>query len=155
MKVLFLDIDGVLNMFGNSYRTFMKPYGQHIEPHIVQRLNYVMESVPELSIVISSSWRLNMEDLQKQLMEQGFKHWERVIGHTPSLDARGQEIIAWMVGKEIQRYLVLDDESFDICGEKCDVIPRECFIQTDMNEGLLNKDAMFIVNYFNEPKDSK
>ena len=56
---------------------------------------------------------------------------------------------------ELQRYLVLDDESFDICGEKCDVIPRECFIQTDMNEGLLNKDAMFIVNYFNEPKDNQ
>ena len=55
MNIIFLDIDGVLNMYGSSSRTFMKPYGQHIEPHIVQRLNYICEKVHNLNIVISSS----------------------------------------------------------------------------------------------------
>ena len=43
MNIIFLDIDGVMNMYGSTSRTFMKPYGQHIEPHIVQRLNYICE----------------------------------------------------------------------------------------------------------------
>jgi hypothetical protein len=35
--LVFLDIiDGVLNMYGSSCRTFMKPYGQHIEPHLIK-----------------------------------------------------------------------------------------------------------------------
>ena len=49
MKVIFLDIDGVLNMYGASCRTFMKPYGQHIEPHLVTRLNYVLENVNDVN----------------------------------------------------------------------------------------------------------
>ena len=150
MKVIFLDIDGVLNMYGDSCRTFMKPYGQHIEPHLVARLNYVLENVNDLKIVISSSWRLNMKDLEKQMTEQGFKYWDYVVGKTPSGEARGLEILAWLSDKEIEKYLVIDDEHFDICGKKCNVIPSNRFLQTDGNEGLLNKDALHIIKYFKD-----
>lgn len=150
MKVIFLDIDGVLNMYGASCSTFMKPYGQHIEPHLVTRLNYVLENVNDLKIVISSSWRLNMKDLEKQIKEQGFKYWERVVGRTPTREARGLEILDWLSDKDIEKYLVIDDENFDICGEKCNVIPANCFLQTDGNEGILNKDALNIIKYFKD-----
>jgi len=53
MKVIFLDVDGVLNIMGGSYRTFMKPYGHHIEYHLVQRLNYIIEKTGA-KIVVSS-----------------------------------------------------------------------------------------------------
>ena len=148
MKVIFLDIDGVLNMYGASCRTFMKPYGQHIEPHLVNRLNYILEKVEDLKIVISSSWRFDMKDLEKQIKEQGFKYWDRVIGKTPVGDARGLEILDWLSEKEVEKYLVIDDECFDICGEVCNVIPVKRFLQTDGNEGILNKEALFIVDYF-------
>ena len=151
MKVIFLDIDGVLNMYGASYRTFMKPWGQHIEPHLINRLNYILEKVEDLKIVISSSWRSNMEDLEKQMKEQGFKHWERVIGKTPDIHFRGDEIHAWINNFNFEgKYLVIDDETTDICGDYCNVIPKKNVLKTDGNEGLLNKDAIFIVDFFND-----
>lgn len=152
MKVIFLDIDGVLNMYGASYRTFMKPLGQHIEPHLINRLNYILEKVEDLKIVISSSWRSNMEDLEKQMKEQGFKHWERVIGKTihDKTGFRGIEILEWFVKNTAEKYLVIDDETTDICGDYCNVIPKKNVLKTDGNEGLLNKDAIFIVDFFND-----
>jgi len=149
MNIIFLDIDGVLNMYGESSRTFMKDYGQHIEPHLVCRLNYICENVDNLSIVISSSWRFNMKDLKKQIEEQGFKHWNLVIGATPDLNFRGDEIMAWIKGHNFKgNYLVIDDEITDICGDYCNIILKENTLQTDGNEGLLHKDAMYIINYF-------
>ena len=166
MNLIFLDIDGVLNMCGSSSRTFMKPYGQHIEPHLVQRLNYICENVKGLQIVISSSWRSDMEDLQKQLEEQGFKYWQIVIDKTPmarrinpeskppyDLEClhRGEQIQEW-IDKNMfdKKYLVIDDEIQDICGKTCNVIPRENVFETDMNEGMLDRDAKKIVEYFKE-----
>lgn len=153
MNIIFLDVDGVLNMYGSSYRTFMKPWGQHIEPHIVQRLNYICENVKDLKIVISSSWRSVMEDLEKQIKEQGFKYWDKVIDKTPDLNFRGEEIKKWIdINSFNGKYLVLDDEKVYICGDYCNEIPKENVLQTDGNEGLLHKDAMYIINYFKEVK---
>ena len=151
MNIIFLDIDGVLNMYGSSYRTFMKPYGQHIEPHLVGRLNYILENVEDLKIVISSSWRSNIQDLEKQMNEQGFKHWDKVIGKTPYIRFRGHEIQAWINENKFKdRYLVIDDEVTDICGDYCNAILKENTLQTDGNEGLLHKDAMYVINFFKE-----
>ena len=152
MKVVFLDIDGVLNMYGASYRTFMKPYGQHIEPHLVNRLNYILEKVEDLKIVISSSWRNDMKDLENQMKKQGFKFWDRVIGKTihDKTGFRGFEILEWFVKNTAEKYLVIDDEITDICGDYCNVIPGKNVLKIDGNEGLLNKDAIFIVDFFND-----
>lgn len=151
MNIIFLDIDGVLNMYGSSCRTFMKPYGQHIEPNLAQRLNYICENVKDLCIVISSSWRSNMEDLEKQMNEQGFKYWDKVIGKTPHIRFRGHEIQAWINENKFKdRYLVIDDEVTDICGDYCNAILKENTLQTDGNEGLLHKDAMYVINFFKE-----
>lgn len=154
MNIIFLDVDGVLNMYGSSCRTFMKPYRQHIEPHLVCRLNYICENVKDLKIVISSSWRSVMEDLEIQIKEQGFKYWDsHVIGKTPHIRFRGHEIQAWINENKFKdRYLVIDDEITDICGDYCNIILKENVLKTDGNEGLLHKDAMYIINYFKEAK---
>lgn len=169
MNIIFLDIDGVLNMQGSSSRTFMKPSGQHIEPHIVQRLNYICKEVSDLNIVISSSWRSDMNDLKLQLEEQGFKYWNLVIDKTcqPKLISsnqppynletdyvcmhRGQQIAEWLHRNRFKdKFLVIDDEIQDICGTTCSSIDRECVYEVDSNEGLLHRDAIAIVNYFKE-----
>lgn len=153
-------------MYGSSCRTFMKPYGQHIEPNLAQRLNYICENVKDSYIVISSSWRNNMEDLQKQLEEQGFRYWCKVISKTPECyrehedyskpckllnQFRGEQIAQWIKNNDFKgKYLVIDDEVVDICGDYCNVIPKENVLQTDGNEGLLHRDAMYIINYFKE-----
>ena len=140
MRIIFLDIDGVLNIMSNSYRTFMKPYGQHIEPHLVQRLNYLIEKT-NANIVISSSWRGDMEDTEKQMNEQGFKHWDKVIGKTgrDKEGHRGNEIKEWLTihkDNKIESFCVLEDETADVCGSKCRAIMAYHVVKVDMNEGL-------------------
>jgi hypothetical protein len=46
------------------------------------------------------------------------------------------------------KYLNTIFEIVDICGEYCSLIPKENTLQTDFNEGMLNKDALYIVDYF-------
>jgi hypothetical protein len=52
MKIIFLDIDGVLNrhiLQNNGYCGIEQPH--------VQALNYILAKVPEAKIVVSSAWR--------------------------------------------------------------------------------------------------
>lgn len=154
MKIIFLDVDGVLNIMSDSYRTFMKPYGQHIEPHLVERLNWLIKQT-DASIVISSSWKSNMENLEKQMVEQGFKYCDRVLGRTPF----SGEMLDYIVSQSGYRgfqieeyikehlspedmYIVFDDEVSDICGEKCNAINSFYVVHVDMNEGLQHKDVV-------------
>ena len=156
-------------MYGSTPRTFMKPYGQHIEPHLVCRLNYICEKVEDLKVVISSSWRTDMDDLKLQLEEQGFKYWDIVIGKTckptekdstipypRTKDAylynhRGEQVQEWIDRNNFKgKYLVIDDEIQDICGKTCNVIPKENVFEVDMNEGMLHKDAINIVKHFKD-----
>lgn len=127
---LFLDIDGVLNIQSKSYTTSMKRKNL-IEPHLVDRLNYLCEKTSKdklghnpLDIVISSSWRKHMEELQKQLEKSGFEYWHRVIGHTttsPNIFHRGEQIWHWLKQKyecpvpgiDFSLFIV-DDEMHDI-----------------------------------------
>lgn len=158
MKIVFLDIDGVLNIMSDSYRTFMKPYGQHIEPHLVERLNYLIEKT-DSHIVISSSWKSNMEDLEKQMVEQGFKYWDRVLGRTPFSGEfedcefggyRGNQIKKWLdeTAEKIDSYCIIEDEPSDVCGSRCRAILSYYVVPVDMTEGLSQNDinrALYIL----------
>ena len=181
VKILFLDVDGVLNTYGESYRSFKK--GSNVmEPMFVERLNWVMYQVPDLQIVVSSSWRNNMPRLCEVLKNNGFTHIDRIIGKTSQayaiterydekLDAnikleppyhlanrwRGEQIREYLNHAQLNsklriQYLVIDDEPFDICGNKCNLISRSNVLQTNMDEGLLNKDAVKIVEFFTAVK---
>ena len=90
-------------------------------------------------------------DLLKQIKEQGFKYWDKVIDKTPYMSFRGDEIQAWINQNNFKgTYLVIDDEITDICGDYCNEIPKENVLQTDGNEGLLHKDALNIIKYFKD-----
>lgn len=119
--ILFLDIDGVLNIQSNSYVTAMHR-DNLLEPHLVARLNYLCEKVQDsdgeecLEIVISSSWRNDMLELEEVLKEAGFKHWKKVIGKTttsPNLTKRGQQILHW-TNEETNRVWFMPDNSYTI-----------------------------------------
>lgn len=162
--IIFLDIDGVMNMYGRPCCTMQLTRENHIDSNCCERLNYVCEVLTELKIVISSTWRNNMDNLHTQMEESGFKYWSRVIGKTPTcyrehedytvqaeliLQYRGEQILDWLTeNKYTGKYLVVDDEVVDICGEKCDDIPKENVLQTDYMEGMLNRDALKIIDHF-------
>ena len=79
MKILFLDIDGVLNSLDSSHKlgTLHK-----FAPKSIKALNDVLKATGAV-IVISSSWRFShsYQEMEDLLQEQGVKC--RVVGQTP------------------------------------------------------------------------
>lgn len=111
MKVIFLDIDGVLNKFTG-----------HQEPLIGAQQAALLNSIvvaTDAKLVISSTWR-NMI-YEGHFDRHGFAYMLRthginadVIGVTPrneESDGRGWQIRGWLAGKydDIERWIVIDD----------------------------------------------
>lgn len=124
MKVLFLDIDGVLN-HENHYKWLMEtdeptplqrvyPYSE-FNPVSCQILNKIIEETG-CKIVLSSSWRLDGIHRMNIL----FKHFglPQIHDITPSLCerfgslCRGKEIDKWLSEhSEVTKYVIVDDDS--------------------------------------------
>lgn len=143
MKVVFLDVDGVLNIISNSY--YSTGYGNlgndPIERHLMVRLEFILERVPDLRIVISSSW--TNQQLINKLRKCRFKYIDRIIGRTPRKHKwRGLQIQDWLFTHDVSKYIVLEDEPSDVCGDKFSVIPECNVVHVDMNEGLSDKDTI-------------
>ncbi len=142
VRIVFLDVDGVLNIMSDSYRTSAQRTNNKtkwMEEYLIQRLEYLLYETKS-KIVISSSWRLDMSDLKVQMERYGFSLWDRVIGYTPRTGHRGDEIQSWIDShSDILSYVVLEDEPCDVCGEKCNTIPVKKVVQVDMKEGLSHK----------------
>lgn len=136
MKVIFLDIDGVLNTPGHLYH-----YG----------LDYIDEGMTELfsgivratgsEIVLSSSWRLekhSKKTAQKALGEFGLE----ILDITPSiLGPRGREILAWLEGRPVEAYAVIDDNPDAGFGT------GKNFFKTDPEKGLDDMVAEKIIKH--------
>lgn len=119
MKVLFLDIDGVLNHQNTKDRVcgFVG-----LDPELIAIFNKIVDAVPDLKIVVSSTWRKsvmpgvyhNFDELKALLAKRGLKG--EIIGRTPDFahigGHRGSEIGNWLVGHpEVTHYAILDDDS--------------------------------------------
>jgi len=78
MKVIFLDMDGVLNHGKYLDRTVPESkdrfWLQGIDPEAVERLNRIVEATGAF-VVVSSSWRRRhtTEDMQRLLTARGFR----------------------------------------------------------------------------------
>lgn len=130
MRVIFLDIDGVLNseMFYRRRAAGQVVIGvsgdiSEIDPEAMTALNTLV-SKTGAKVVISSTWRHGrlVASMQKLFFEAGFIG--EIIGFTPDMRARsvfrGNEIHRWIVdnekllGKsasEYREYVILDDDS--------------------------------------------
>lgn len=115
---LFLDVDGVL------HRMVFKPDGQPRMPddeQILSRLPLLEETIrphlQQISIVISSSWRLHPQFLEGLLESMSEDVRARVIGSTPRgtrmHDSRADEIRLWIEqnGEPGVTAIALDDHS--------------------------------------------
>jgi HAD domain in Swiss Army Knife RNA repair proteins len=110
MKIVFSDIDGVLNCRRTpNPRKF--PY--IAEPKLVARLHAVLNRT-EAQIVLTSTWRYDPAGLFSA------KRWEiPFIDITPDLpkEPRSNEILAWLLAHPgVTRYAVLDDEDDELDG---------------------------------------
>jgi hypothetical protein len=110
MKILFLDIDGVLNTYKENY----KPV-DYLDKNKIALLKRIIDET-KCKIVISSSWRFDktlMESFYTQLEECNIKK-DNFIGHTPHLENyyakkyRSDEILDWLTQNTVEKFAVLD-----------------------------------------------
>jgi hypothetical protein len=149
VKVLFLDIDGVLNSaewYGRRPRELRDlPNTDHnvglceIDPEAVARLGRIVDATGA-RIVISSTWRrvFRLPTIRLLLAERGLR--AEVVGVTPDLGGvamlgRGEEIRAWLAAHpDVTAFAVLDDN------DEMDAV-REAFVPTwlDGEDGLADE----------------
>jgi hypothetical protein len=111
MKVLFLDVDGVLNRCAFST--------QELEPEKVDLLRWIIESADPI-VVVSSTWRRypqRMERLHAMLAQIGARYGgctpdsENQVGSILVAKSRGAEIQQWMDSNRVPDiFVILDDD---------------------------------------------
>lgn len=143
MKVIFLDIDGVLVTYKEIHsRSRDIVNGMHIfNKACVDRLNKLVED-SGAELVLSSSWRVfGLEAFNEHASNQGIL--KLPIDITPSLDSktesgiyiakqRGHEIKAWLDKyPDVTHYAILDDNT-----DMDTVRDNFVFVKDGMSTGL-------------------
>lgn len=141
MKIIFLDIDGVLN-YENSKNK--------VEEEKVKLLKEIVDRTGA-EIVLSSDWRywLNTDDEDIILLERQLGKADLdIMSSTPitSHGYRGAEIHQWLnewTGEAVERFVILDDN--------IDMKPyMERLVETDFKQGLCRKDVKRAIKLLNE-----
>ncbi len=142
-KIIFLDIDGVLNRLGIINRTKTK-WGAFIgmEPELVERFNLLCIDTGA-KVVLSSTWRHD-EDWLETMRANGLTC--EFLGRTPHFPGseRGEEVDHWICqylgvdGQNINGYAILDDDA--------DFFPMQPLFKTDYRHGLTPEIAKAIEN---------
>lgn len=150
MKIIFLDIDGVLNSTrslianGGYGSIFDHDSWKELDPVAVKLISHVAKETGS-DIVLSSSWRIlaNKKDI---IAFQDFLGVS-IIDVTPQSkdDTRGEEIKQWLENckEDIDAFCIVDDDS--------DMLPEQegNFVQTDERIGLTwqnCEDIMLVLN---------
>lgn len=163
MRIIFLDFDGVLNTknYQAQLRAEGKPgwddFGMLFDPEAVANLQRILDAVPDVRIVVESSWKVNgLDELRLMWAERGLPG--SLYDVTPTffcevlltLDlsdpdsilkveglGKGKEIRAWLRRHADPdcRYVILDDMAEFDC-ELC-----EHRIQINSKMGITKTDA--------------
>ena len=120
MKIIFLDIDGVLN----TEKYIMERFNQHLsihdennvslfDPEMIEKLNKIINETGA-KIVISSCWRIlyTLEELRNIWIEREILG--EIIDRTPITSMiRGKEVEYWLnkYGDKVDSYVILDDDT--------------------------------------------
>ena len=164
MKIIFLDIDGVLNnqdyckilhhlYGGNGYGGFFrtdKPSTKDIKWDLrnVDALKTLMDKTGA-KIVISSTWRFSHDIATFKYMFQLYGLKPKIIGLTPDHSrlgirddigrTRGDEVNAYLSNHDVDKYVILDDDS--------DFFPDQNLVRTDHQVGLTNDDVKKAIGF--------
>jgi len=113
-KIIFLDIDGVLNVISQGHDRF----GSVFHSHFVDNLKMIIQET-NADIVISSTWRVNgLSEMKEMWSYRGLPG--NVIDITPvsrwmdddEIEGkdRGYEIKYWLEHHDIDNYVIIDDD---------------------------------------------
>ncbi len=143
MKIIFLDIDGVLNCAKTFERTTHGVIG--VDPYRVLILHRILEATGA-KIVLSSSWRHMDDDYLKR--ELRTIEWIDITGNCCA-GIRGVEIYKWIRDnvphetKDDLKYAILDDDSDML------LLQKDHFFHTTWQEGLTEEIAQEVIKHLN------
>jgi len=170
MKVIFLDIDGVLN----SQKYFIENHIPNLIYHQVYDYNiienkqklqvleldfYKIELLKKIvfetncKIVISSCWK-NLSTyplVEEYLVQKGLP----IIGATPVANDRGEEIRTYLKEhQDIDGFIILDDEIFDDFDELENFLVKTSFYEDGLTEEHA-EEAIYLLNNVKTRKKTK
>lgn len=126
MRLIFLDIDGVLNTSETKqrHRGFIG-----MQPDLVQRFNELVRST-DAGVILSSTWRID-PNWEKTMRSCGLTC--KFLGRTDRLPSgiRGEEIQEWLdkYTEPVEAYAIIDDDS--------DMLPHQPHFKTSFYAGGL------------------
>lgn len=118
MKVIFLDIDGVLNEAGSDSRTPLKFLG--IDQPKVARLKKIIDAT-DAKVVLVSTWKEDWDPHAKEhpidtaymlnaLAAEGVSLFDRTYDN---MSDRGHGIVNWLAQHpDVDQFVILDDDVF-------------------------------------------
>ena len=148
-KICFIDIDGCYNhdkwyhsidYYNNNFKD------ADIDPKVVKMMNQITNELG-IKLVVSSSWKID-DHYFERLDRAGL---ENIIGRTPNLIftvpyyefCKGLEIKAWLGVHNVDKYLILDDESDAVLDEQ-----RQNFLLIDARVGITKENVEYIKQWF-------
>lgn len=139
MKVLFLDIDGVLNN-SSTFERYRGVIG--VEPDKVDILRRIVRDTG-IQLVLSSSWRIDA-DWRATMKEVGIDiEFLDATPYNRGLTSRGTEVKQWLADHPgVERFACLDDDTDFLTGQT--LFKTEWF-----GKGLTPEIGKAIVQYFN------
>lgn len=133
MRVIFLDVDGVLNSLRDRFSTEL------VSEYHFDFLKELVDAT-DAKIVLSSSWRIGfnaMSQPEKNLLAKLESWGLEIYDFTPIMTgSRGDEIREWLAINPVDSFVILDDES------DMEEFRETNLVQTNMNVGLQESDVL-------------
>lgn len=116
MKIIFLDVDGVLN-----YYSFHKNSEKivSVDDECIKNLREIINKTGA-KVVLSSSWRLSQNKIDFLERKIGIRFYDILgsdcykSGDNITWLTRGQLIRNWLSDNQCDKYVILDDENDDM-----------------------------------------
>jgi hypothetical protein len=159
MKVIFLDIDGVLN---NEQTNAKSPDGYiGIGNTLLKRLSSIVKET-NARIVLSSTWKSEWDKneslcsndgkyMVKKFRQLGLLVFDKIEDIDNSLSTRGAAIMKYLeYHSEVEEWVVIDDDEFDFA-KYPEIMDR--FVHTDHLKGLVEEDVKKAIELLSKEKD--
>lgn len=149
MKVLFLDIDGVLNgnYTSNKPDELYRPYISDLDQECMNNLQLILDAHPDLRIIIHSAWRTELSPFQfrKIFNEVGFPIIsDRLFGITNPEVNKPESIYEMIQMLRLENFVIIEDEQlFDFEDELYGRLHK-----TSGFRGMTTEDAMEVSKMF-------
>ena len=148
MKVLFLDVDGVI-----THQHYKNKEREGLDPEKIKLIARIVKDTGAF-VVLSSSWRLSYDQktekkdwdyilLEKCLGDEGVSIYD-ITTRIPFSDSLGWrrtrplEILDWVVEHKVNSFVILDDDNWDFARYGLD----KHWVHTSAEDGISIKDVI-------------